>query len=154
MGLFLHSAAERNDAVVHTLYKLELTMEAEAQTYLSEIRTSLAVITEKVTRLDKNMNGNGVPGLLDRVKTMEINHQTGACNYTRVENELHEKIESVVMERKAVTEALKSDVKAIKDVLPGLTFTNKILTWVGMILGAAVIGLIWSLITNQISIVR
>jgi len=143
MGLFLHSAAKCDNTVIHTLYKMELTMEPEAQTYLSEIRTSLAVITEKVTRLDKNMNGNGVPGLLDRVKTMEINHENGVCGYERVEKEMDAQITGI-----------RADIGGIKSVLPGLTYTNKILTWVGMILGAAVIGLISSLITNQISIVR
>ena len=118
-------------------------MESEPQNYLNEIRISLASITEKVTRLDKNMNGNGVPGLLDRVKSIELKHEAGMCGYARVEGDFTE-----------TTNSIKSDISAIKAVIPGLTFTNKILVWIGSVLGVAVIGLIWSLITNTVAIVK
>jgi hypothetical protein len=129
-------------------------MEAEPQNYLNEIRISLASITEKVTRLDKNMNGNGVPGLLDRVKSIELKHEAGMCGYVRVEADLNEKIDDAIAERKLVTDGIKSDVKKIIDVLPGLTYTNKILVWVGSALGLSAIALIWAIITHAVTIVK
>jgi len=107
-------------------------MDAEAQTYLSEINTKLTLITDTVKRLDKSVNGNGKPGLLDRVLVIEEHNKNHECASVELEKE----------------------VEQISEAIPALKLTNKIITWIGALFGASVIALIWAIITHSIELVR
>lgn len=52
-----------------------------------------------------------------------------------------------------LTAGLVNDTKALKDAIQPLIFANKILTWVGVLLGGSVVALIWSIITGQVTLV-
>lgn len=107
-------------------------MDAEAQTYLAEINTKLTLITDTVKRLDKSVNGNGKPGLLDRVLIIEQNHNSHKCE----------------------SDDLEKAVEEIKRDMPSLKMTNKILTWLGIGFGGSAIALIWAILTHSIELVR
>jgi len=56
---------------------------------IQKIATSVAIIESTVQRLDKAINGNGKPGLLDRVTVIENRH----CNEDKDEEENKDKKE-------------------------------------------------------------
>ena len=58
---------------------------------INKIATSVAVIESTVGRLDKAINGNGKPGLLDRVTVIENRH-CGEDNDKKDKKEKREKI--------------------------------------------------------------
>lgn len=139
-------------------------MDAETTKILGEINGKLGSLAESYVQLNKAVNGNGRPGLLDRMTSLEVHHCEDVENLARIERELDERIDDVntqyrsdmataVSARKETTDSLKKNVDAILEVLPGLKTVKTGFWWIAGLVGLATFGLLWGIFTHTIEFV-
>lgn len=64
-------------------------------------------------------------------------------------NHAHLRIDEV----KRQQEDASAQLKALRDAIQPMIYTNRILAWIGGLLGASIIGLIWALVVGQVTVV-
>jgi len=130
--------------------------------------TILAEVAVTTKHLASAVDGNGRPGLLDRMRAMEVNHDNNSCRFQDVERELLTKVADItgdqkvitdaidakvngaIVERRRVTDALESKLNDLITAMPGLKTVAKGFWWIAGLFGIAVFGLIWGILTHTI----
>lgn len=137
---------------------VELAFASITQTLVDQnkVMTSQGIVLAEVAVTTKHLasavDGNGRPGLLDRMQAMEVNHAQSICQYQRVEDSLNEKIDQSISDRVKVTDAMNKKMDPIIEALPGLKTVARGFWWIAGVLGLAVVGLLWGIFTHTIEL--
>lgn len=107
------------------------------QSDIGEIKSSLACVSSNLERLE-------------RLYLVEHEKLSGRLDVTS--RRLDEQITRSNDNTKRIEEITNQVIKLEKSIQP-LIFSNKILIWLGGILGASVVALIWMIITGQVALV-
>lgn len=112
---------------------------------------SVAVLVERLSNMQTDVTeicaniGALVTGFQEFRQLYLLEHAS-VVNRT----EAHEK---TLVDHGRKLEELEKDYKKLYEMITPLIHTNKIVVWIGAVLGLSVLGLIWSIITGQVVLV-
>jgi len=103
-----------------------------------------------------------IDNVLRNVENMSCDIKTNANDFTRFSREYegshtqvvesdkqaHARIDELKKRMDAFDEAMKKLTESIQPLI----FTNKILTWLAVLLGGSIVALIWSILTHEITL--
>ena len=112
---------------------------------------SVAVLEERMTNLQTDITQIGC-----NVSTLVTGFQDFRHKYVEEHAKVVSRTEAhdiTLVDHKKRIEELEKEYRKLLDMITPLIHTNKIVVWIGAVLGLSVLGLIWSIITGQVVLV-